>query len=299
MTLSNTFDLSRCSLNTATIKKATLKEAVDTAARAGYGAVGMWRDRVQEVGMEQAAKIAQDAGLRVSSLCRGGFFTTNDPERAKEAVEDNRLAIIEAATIGTKELIMVVGGLPANPSPSEPARPDATDADRDVVAARERIAERLADLAPFAKEHGVRLVLEPMHPIFAADRGCLSTLGQALDFAAPFDSDVVGVVADTYHVWWDPQLRESIARAGKEGRLASYQICDWVLPLKEDTLNSRGYVGEGYCDFKTISTWIKEAGYTGDVETEIFNTDIWARPFDEVVEHVGADYAKYVLPYLQ
>ncbi len=291
-------DLSRCSLNTATTKYANLPEAVDAAAKAGYGAVGLWRDRIQEYGVERSAKYVADAGLRVSSLCRGGFFTATEPQRVKEALEDNRRAIDEAATVGTRELIMVVGGLPANPAPGEPASPTAGQPERDVVAARERVCERLAELAPYAKDAGVRLVLEPMHPIFAADRGVISTLGQALDMAAPFDADVVGVVADTYHVWWDPQLQASIERAGKEGRLASYQICDWILPLSADTLNSRGYVGEGYIDFETITKWVAATGYDGDIETEIFNTEIWGSGTDNVVEHVGADYAKYVLPYL-
>lgn len=298
MTSSNIFDLSRCSLNTATVKHATLPEAVEAATQAGYGAVGLWRDRVQETGVERSASIVRDAGLRVSSLCRGGFFTVNTPEKITAALDENRRAIEEAATLGTHELIMVVGGLPANPAPGENVSPTATDTDRDLVAARERVCERLADLAPFAKSHGVRMVLEPMHPIFTADRGVITTLGQALDMAAPFDPEVVGVVADTYHVWWDPQLQASIARAGREGRLASYQVCDWTLPLSADTLNSRGYVGQGYIDFATISRWIAEAGYTGDVETEIFNTEIWARPTAEVVAHVGQDFATRVLPYL-
>lgn len=298
MTPLNSFDLSRLSLNTATAKRATLREAVDAAARAGYGAVGVWRDRVQEAGVEKAAKIVADAGLRVSSLCRGGFFTTADPSLIEKSLDDNRRAIEEAATLGTKELIMVVGGLPANPAPGESVDPDATDADRDIVAARQRVQDRLADLAPFAKDHNVRMVLEPMHPIFCADRGVIATLGQALDMAAPFDPEVVGVVADTYHVWWDPQLREAIARSGEEGRLASYQICDWILPLNEDTLNSRGYVGEGYIDFKTITEWVEATGYTGDIETEIFNTSIWANSTDDIVEHVARDYAACVLPYL-
>ncbi|SHE26728.1 sugar phosphate isomerase/epimerase family protein [Actinomyces glycerinitolerans] len=298
MATSNNFDLSRCSLNTATIKHATLEEAAMAAAAAGYGAVGLWRDRVQEVGAEKAGRIVRAAGLEVSSLCRGGFFTALDAGRARVAVDDNRRAVDEAAAVGAGELILVVGGLPANPEPGMGASPDAGRPERDLGAARERVSLRLAELVPYAREGGVRLVLEPMHPLFCADRGVVSTLGQALDIAAPFAATEVGVVVDTYHVWWDPQLAASIARAGAEGRLAAFQVCDWVLPLKQDTLNSRGYVGDGYIDFATITGWVRDAGYTGAVETEIFNTDIWARPFTEVVEHVAADYAKYVLPYL-
>lgn len=298
MAVSNSFDLSRCSLNTATIKHATLKEAVAVAAAVGYGAVGLWRDRVQEVGAEEAGRIVREAGLRVSSLCRGGFFTALDAGRAQAAVDDNRRAIDEAAAVGTGELILVVGGLPANPEPGMGVSPGAGQPERDLGAARERVGLRLAELVPYARERGVRLVLEPMHPIFCADRGVVSTLGQALDIAAPFAANEVGVVVDTYHVWWDPQLAESIARAGAQGRLAAYQVCDWVLPLKQDALNSRGYVGDGYIDFATITGWVRDAGYTGAVETEIFSTDIWNRPFGEVAERVAADYAERVLPFL-
>lgn len=291
-------DLSRCSLNTATTKYANLPEVVDAAAKAGYGAVGLWRDRIQEYGVERSAKYVADAGLEVSSLCRGGFFTATVPAHVQAALDDNRRAIDEAATLGTHELIMVVGGLPANPTPGEAVCPTAGQAERDLEAARQRVCDRLAELAPYAADADVRLVLEPMHPIFAADRGVISTLHQALEMAAPFAPNVVGVVADTYHVWWDPQLSTAIAHAGAEGRLASYQVCDWILPLNADTLNSRGYVGAGYIDFETITKWVADAGYQGPIETEIFNTQIWQSGTDNIVKHVAEDYARHVLPYL-
>lgn len=295
-------DLSRLSLNTATTKLLTLPEAVDAAARAGYGAVGLWRDRVQETGAERAAKVVADAGLRVSSLCRGGFLTAGDEAGIASALADNKAAIVEAATVGTSELVFVVGGLPAATVAGGPARTPASDderhADRDIVATRQRVADRIADLAPFAAEHGVRIVLEPLHPIFAADRAVISTLGQALDVAAPHPADVVGVVVDTYHVWWDPELRSLIARAGAEGRIASYQVCDWILPLAADPLLSRGYMGDGYVDFRSITQWVTAAGYTGDVEVEIFNQAIWDTDGDTVVRTVAERYADLVLPYL-
>jgi sugar phosphate isomerase/epimerase len=291
-------DLSRCSLNTATVKHATLEEAVALAAEAGYGAVGLWRDRVQEIGAERAARVVADAGLRVSSLCRGGFLTAPDDAGIAAALDDNRRAIEEAATIGTSELVFVVGGLPALSEPGRGPRPDAGPGDRDVVAARARVADRIGDLVPFATEHGVRIVLEALHPIFAADRAVISTLGQALDLAAPFDAAAVGVVVDTYHVWWDPALRESIARAGAEGRVAGYQVCDWILPLASDPLLSRGYVGDGYVDFPTITRWVAETGYAGDVETEIFHQEIWDADPRDVVATVAERYARHVLPHL-
>lgn len=294
-------DLGRLSLNTATTKRLTLREAADTAASAGLSSIGLWRDRVAEVGAEAAATIVADAGLRVSSLCRGGFLTAADDAGIRSALDDNKAAIVEAATLGTHELVFVVGGLPASSAPGGPALPYgdvAPDPARDLVATRTRVADRIADLVPFAAEHDVRIVLEALHPIFAADRAVISTLGQALDLASPFPAETVGVVIDTYHVWWDPQLERQIARAGVEGRIAGYQVCDWILPLAADPLLSRGHVGDGYVDFAAITTWVRAAGYTGDVEVEIFNEAIWADPAAATLATLADRFRKHVHPYL-
>jgi sugar phosphate isomerase/epimerase len=276
--------LSKLSLNTATTKRWTLKQAVDGAARAGLPAVGLWRDRVAEAGLSAAARIVRDAGLRVSSLCRGGFLTAVDPGARRAALDDNKAAIDEAAALGTAELIMVVGGLPQG--------------SRDIVGARQRVAELVAELAPHAAERQVRLVLEPLHPMYCADRAVISTLRQALDLAAPHEPQVVGVVVDTFHVWWDPELEAQIARAGAEGRLACYQVSDWNLPIASDALLSRGMMGDGHIDFGTIGRWVSEAGYAGDIEVEIFNQDIWAADGHEVIATMVDRYLNLVAPSL-
>lgn len=285
----------RLSLNTATTKRWTLEEAVAGAAAAGLEAVGLWRDRVAEAGLERSAELVKQHGLRVSSLCRGGFMSTDDPDGIKAALEDNKAAIVEAATLGTRELVMVVGGLPACPGPGLPAVPEG---DKDIVAARQRVVDRIGDLVDFAHANDVRIVLEALHPMFAADRAVLSTLGQCLDVAAAFDSRDVGVVIDTYHVWWDPQLAELIARAGREDRIAGYQTCDFILPLAEDALLSRGHVGDGYVDFPTITGWVKDAGYTGDIEVEIFNQQVWDTPGEQTLATMIERHTKLVEPYM-
>ena len=277
--------LGRLSLNTATTKGWTLTQAVDGAVRAGIPALGLWRDRVAEIGTDKAARIVADAGLRVSSLCRGGFLTAPDPAGQQAALEDNRRAIDEAATLGTTELIMVVGGLP--------------DGDRDIVGARARVADRLAELVPYAAQRHVRLVLEALHPMYAADRAVLSTLGQALDLATPHPPEAVGVVVDTFHVWWDPDLAAQIDRAGRERRLASYQVCDWNLPIAADPLLSRGMMGDGHIDFDQIGRWVAQAGYLGDIEVEIFNADIWAADGHQVLATMTRRYVQLVLPFAQ
>lgn len=295
-------DLARLSLNTETTHHWSLREAAEGAAEAGLGAIGPWRHLVQQVGVAEARTILDDNGLRASSLCRGGFLTAPDAAAAQAALEDNRAAVREAAGIGARELVMVVGGLPAASAPGGPARAyprgAAADPDRDVVAARARVADRLAELVPYAASHGVRLVLEALHPMFAADRAVISTLGQALDLAEPFDPAAVGVVVDTYHVWWDPQLQAQVARAGAAGRIAGYQVCDWLLPLADDPLQSRGHVGDGYVDFATITGWVRDAGYTGDVEVEIFNRTVWDAPGGQTLATMADRYVRHVLPYL-
>ena len=276
-------DFSRLSINSATTKKWTLAQVVEGCVNAGIPSIGPWRDRVEEAGLDKAARLIKDAGLRVSSLCRGGFLTAPDAEGQAAALADNRAAILEAVALDTRELFLVVGGL----APGE----------KDVVAARQRVADRLADLVPFAEEHGVRLVLEPLHPMYAADRALISTLGQALDLAAPFDASAVGVAVDTFHVWWDPELKAQIERAGRENRIASYQVCDFNMPIAADPLLSRGYMGDGVVDFATIGTWVRDAGYTGDIEVEIFNQGIWDTDGNTVLATVKERYAELVLPF--
>ena len=272
------------SLNTATAKYASLAECASACAEAGLGWIGPWRNRIQEVGSADAAKIISAVGLSVSTVCRGGFITATEPDSRSRAIVENTRAIEEAEALGARELVMVVGGLPAG--------------DKNLVSARERVAQRLGDLVPIAHDHGVRLALEPMHPLFTADRGVLTTIGQSLDIAEQFEPEEVGVVIDTYHIWWDPDAHESIERAGRQGRISTYQICDWILPLTANTLNSRGLPGDGYIDFPTITRWVSEAGYTGPVEVEIFNENLWIQPVRQIVDAISARYVDLVEPYL-
>ena len=272
--------LATLSLNQATTKHWSVAEAVVGCARVGIPAIGLWREQVAEVGVARAAKLVADAGLRVSSLCRGGFLTAADATGQRAAVEDNRRAIDEAAGLGTDTLVLVVGGLPPG--------------SRDLAGARRLVADRIAELAPHAEAAGVRLALEPLHPMYCADRAVLSTLDQALELAAGFPPPVVGVVVDAFHVWWDPRVLPAIAAAA--GRIASFQVCDWVLPLPSDALLARGMMGDGFIDFRTLREAVEAAGYRGDTEVEIFNADIWAAPGDDVIATVARRYLTEVLP---
>ncbi|MGW6919124.1 sugar phosphate isomerase/epimerase family protein [Kitasatospora sp. NPDC054939] len=272
--------LARLSLNQITTKRWTLPEAVRGCADAGIPAIGLWRDKVAETGLARSAKLCRDAGLAVSSLCRGGFLTATGPDERRAALADNLQAIEEAAELGTDTLVMVVGGLP--------------DGSRDLPGARAAVADMLAELAPHAGDLGVRLALEPLHPMFCADRAVISTLAQALDLAEPHPAAQVGVVVDSYHVWWDPQLAEQIARAGSSGRIASYQVCDWTLPLPADALLGRGHVGDGRIDFRALTAAVDAAGYTGWIEVEIFNQQIWDTPGEQTLRTLVERHLSHV-----
>ncbi|WP_030836851.1 sugar phosphate isomerase/epimerase family protein [Streptomyces hygroscopicus] len=271
----------RLSLNQETIKQWSLPELVEGCVKAGVTGVGLWREPVQRYGVQAAAELVRDAGLTVTSLCRGGFFTAIDPERRAAALADNRAAVDEAAALGTDTLVLVSGGLPAG--------------SRDLVAARERVADALARLAPYAADHGVRLAIEPLHPMYAADRCVVSTLAQALDLAMRFPADQVGVVVDTYHLWWDDTVAAQIARAGAGGRIAAFQLADWITPLPEGVLLGRGQLGDGSVDFRWFRERVDATGYTGPIEVEIFNPDLWARDGAEVLAEVVGRYRELVL----
>lgn len=274
--------MSGFSLNQASIRRATVAEAVRATVDAGIRSIGLWREPVAEFGLAASAALVRDAGLRVSSLCRGGFLTGTD---RREALDDNRRAIEEAAVLGAPALVLVVGGLP--------------EGSRDLVGARERVRDAIGELHGDAVAAGVTLAIEPLHPMYVTDRAVVSTLGQALDIAeqvvgtARFDG--VGVVVDTFHVFWDPAVLEQIARAGD--RIASYQVCDWNMPIAADPLLSRGYPGDGFIDFASLTTAVRDAGYTGDIECEIFSQPIWDAPFDEVARTCAARYEELVAPF--
>ncbi len=253
--------LRRFSFNQATAQHWPLPEVVAGCVDAGVPGVGLWREPVAAYGLTRAAKLVRDAGLTVTSLCRGGFFTTDGWR------EENLRAIDEAATLGAPVLVLVSGGLPAG--------------SRDIDGARRTVADAVAELAPYAAATGVRLAIEPLHPMFCADRCVVATLGQALDIAERFDPGVVGVVVDAYHVWWDDRVHDQIARAG--AHIAAFQVCDWITPLPEGVLLGRALPGEGCIELRRLREAVDAAGYAGPVEVEVFNADVWARPGREVL----------------
>jgi len=256
----------RFSFNQATANRWPTPEVIDGCAAAGVGWVGLWREQTQEYGLERTVAHLRAADVAVSSLCRGGFFQRDD------WLDDNRRAIDEAAALGAPTLVLVSGGL----------------GESDLDGARRRVAASIADLVPYALDAGVRLAIEPLHPMFASDRCVISTLALALDIAEQHPDAAVGVVVDTYHVWWDERVYEQIRRAGP--RIAAFQLADWITPLPAGVLTGRGLPGTGCVDLARLWQAVDDAGYTGPVEVEIFNDELWNRPGADVLRETIASY---------
>jgi sugar phosphate isomerase/epimerase len=260
------------SLNLATVRAQwKLPQAVAAAARHGFAGVAPWREMVHETGIAESARIFRGHGLRVTGYCRGGLFGAGGREKFSEAVDDNKRMIDEAAAIGAEGIVVIGGGL--------------APGSRDLPDARKMFVEGLAAVLPHARACHVSLALEPMHPMYAADRGCITTLKEMLDIADALGNDgpgdkSIGIAVDTYHVWWDPELAAQIARAGS--RIIAHHICDWLVPTKH-MLNDRGMMGDGVIDFRAFRRMVEAAGYHGLQEVEIFSDYWWSRPGDEVL----------------
>ena len=257
-------DASRLSFNQATAERASLPDVIEACARAGVPGISLWRHKLAETGVDRAATLLRDAGLWVSSVCRGGMFPAPTASERAARIDDNRRAIDDAATLGAEVLVLVCGAAP----------------DRDIGAARAMVADGIAAIAPYAAERNVRLGIEPLHPAFAAERSCITTMREARLMSEQYDASNVGVVVDVYHVWWDPERAEEIARLGD--RIAGYHVNDWLVPVKNVLMN-RGMMGDGVIELRRIRGEIERAGYTGPIEVEIFNETIWERPLDDLV----------------
>ena len=256
------------SINLATVREQwNLREAVEACAKRGVRAVAPWREQVAVIGLEESARVIKGHGMQVTSYCRGGFFPAADAPGRQKAIDDNKKAIDEAAAIGADCLVLVVGGLP--------------EGSRDIAGARAMVEEGIAAVLPHARSNKVPLAIEPLHPMYAADRACVNTLAQALDLCARLGAGT-GVAIDVYHLWWDPNLDAQIARAGREKRILAHHICDWLVPTR-DLLLDRGMMGDGVIDLKRIRKQIEAAGYSGPQEVEILSSEWWKRPGDEVL----------------
>ena len=266
-------DIARLSFNQMTSDPANLPQAIAATARAGLKWIGVWRHKIKDAPLEDSARQIRDAGLRVSGLCRGGMFPSLDAADRRRRIDDNFRALDEAATLGTDTLVMVCGGLP--------------EGSRDIDGARGMVVEGLAAMVPHAIARGVRIGIEPLHPMYAAERSVVSTLGLANEMAERTGSPHVGVVIDVYHVWWDPQVYAEIERA--RGRIFGFHVCDWLVPTPH-MLMGRGMMGDGVIEIARLRTAVDAQGYDGPIECEIFNQAVWDTPIDDTMTRMKQTY---------
>ena len=270
------------SINTATLRRqlgteVPLDRIVDQCAAHGIRAISPWRDQVAAIGLDRLAAQLKAHGIGLSGYCRGGFFPAADAAGLRAALDDNRRAIDEAKTLGAPCVVLVVGALPGALV--------GTPAYKDIGRARGEVHDGIAATLEYARNVGMPLAIEPLHPMQAADRACINTLEQALDVCDALDpgqSGMLGVALDVYHVWWDPKLQQQIARAGR-ARLLAFHVCDWLTPTR-DLLNDRGMMGDGVIEIPKIRGWVEAAGFDGFSEVEIFSAaDWWQRSGEETL----------------
>jgi sugar phosphate isomerase/epimerase len=270
-------DLSRACVHTITTKPWNLEHAAEAYARAGVKGITVWRDALADRNVARAGDMLRAHGLHVVSLCRGGFFPYRDEKARKEAWDDNRRAIDQAAALGAPLVVLVCGALPG----------------QSLERSRDQIREGIEAVLPHAEAQGVRLAIEPLHPMYADSRSAINTLAQANDLASAIGSPSVGVAVDVYHVWWDPALAAEIRRAGQNRALFAFHVCDWKSPTR-DMLLDRGLPGEGCIDLRRIRGWMEAAGFQGWIEVEIFSEAHWASDQDQFLGRITQSYLDHV-----
>ncbi|GAF11001.1 sugar phosphate isomerase/epimerase [Bacillus sp. JCM 19046] len=273
--MNNQATMQRFSLNQITTEQWGLAEAIEGSVRQEVAWMSVWRHKLHEYGLKEAKRHLSDAGLSLSSLCRGGMFSAGTKEERVRRIEDNKRAIVEAAELGTDVLVLVCG-------------PGAT---KDLNEARSHVEEGIEAIVPYAKDHGLKLGIEPLHPMYAADRSVINTLEQANDLAEKIGKDHVGVVVDAFHVWWDPYLEKQIQRA--KGNILGFHVSDWKVPIV-DMFKGRSLMGDGVIELKKMRKLVEAAGYKGPIEVEIMNQLLWDLNGNEALAQVIDRYHSYV-----
>lgn len=266
-------DFSKLCVHTITTKPWSIEESMDRYAEAGIGGITVWRQWLEGRDIAETGDQLRERNLDIVSLCRGGFFPAKTPTGLEEAIEDNQLAIREAAELGTPMIVLVCGAVPGQP----------------LEESRKQIADGIAAVLPLAEEHNIRLAIEPLHPVYADDRSAINTMASANAVCDELDHPLVGIAADVYHIWWDPDLEEQIKLTGEKNRLFAFHICDWMTPTA-DLLNDRGLMGEGCIDIPGIRAMVEAAGFSGFNEVEVFSDRWWEKDQNEFLEAIKTAY---------
>ncbi len=270
-------NLQRCSIHTMTLKPWSLEETIAGLQRVGVPGITVWRQHLAPYGADKAGQLLRASGLTVTALCRGGFFPAFEKADREKSLVDNRQAIEEAAAIGAPMVVLVCGAVPGMP----------------LAEARLQIRDGIAALVPHAQAHGVKLAIEPLHPMYAGDRSAINTMGQARAICDYINNPIVGIATDVYHIWFDDQVEDELAKAGAGGWLHGFHVCDWKLDTS-DLLNDRGLMGDGCINIPHLRTHAEKAGFTGFNEVEIFSTKYWAMDQNEWLNKIVSAYRQYV-----
>ena len=270
-------DLSRLAVHTQTTKPWSLQQCIEGYTRAGIRGISVWRHTLDPLGAQAAGRMLRDAGMHVPALVRGGFFVADDAKRRQAAIDVNRTCIDEAAAIGADMVVLVVGAVPGIP----------------LDEARKQVGEGIAAVLDHAAASKVKLAIEPMHPMYAADRNCINRMAEARRICEQLRHPMLGIAIDVYHTWWDPDLEQEIALAGRQGTLLGFHVCDWRVETRH-FLNDRGLMGDGCIPIRTIRGWVEAAGFRGFSEVEVFSDDYWAMDQDAYLDRIRHAYLSHV-----
>lgn len=268
---------SKLCVHTQTNKPWTIEECITQYAAAGISAISIWRHLLEGKDLSEIKELLIKNEMEVVALVRGGFFPSVDDKQRALALEDNRLAMEQAAALGAPQVVLVCGA----------------DPNQSLKVSRQQIKEGIIALLPQAERLGVKLSIEPLHPMYAGDKSAISSLGQANDLCEEIDSPWVGVAIDVYHVWWDDQLEKEIYRCGKSDNIFAFHVCDWRVPTT-DFLTDRGLMGDGCIPVKQIREWVEKAGFDGYNEVEVFSERLWAQDQKLYLEDIKKAYLNYI-----
>jgi sugar phosphate isomerase/epimerase len=273
MAQSKVTDLSRCAIHTMTNKPWSLAQCVDAYASAGVRGISVWRNVIEPIGAKEAGRMLRAAGMMVPALVRGGFFVASDTAARQAAFDANRECIDEAKEICAEMIVLVVGAMPGV----------------SLIEARKQVTDGIGALLPYARQANVKLAIEPLHPMYAADKSCINRMAEARQICEQLCDPMVGIALDVYHTWWDPDLQSEIALAGKQGTLFGFHVCDWRVNTRH-LLTDRGLMGDGCIDIPTIRGWVEQAGFKGYHEVEVFSEEYWAMDQEAYLKKICSAY---------
>jgi sugar phosphate isomerase/epimerase len=266
----------RLCIHTITTKPLGFEEACAKFAARGVKGISIWKDAVDGIDHGAVSRILREHGLVPVSYVRGGFFPALERDRRNQAIRNNTTMLREAAGMEIPLLVLVCGAEPGQP----------------LRESRIQIRQGIEAILPMAGKLGVKLAIEPLHPMYADTRSAITSLKQANEMAEYFNDPLVGVAVDVYHLWFDEDLENQVKRCGRNNNLFAYHICDWKVPTR-DMLLDRGVMGEGCIPLKQIRGWVEEAGFTGFHEVEIFSAKHWEEDQDRLLDRVVEAYLRH------